>query len=315
MTRVAAVQSWPALKNPCGGDALDRSGDVGVVEHDHGSLATKFEMQPLEAVRGRFGNFHPRPNGTGDAHHGRGVVNHHRPTRVTITVDHVEDTRRQELGGDLGHEGCGRGRGVARLEHDGVAGGEGRSELPHSHHHRIVPRRDLGADPDRFAPDEAGHPAHVLGSCLALEMSGGSCEEADLIHHRRDLFTASERNRLAGVGHLARNQLLGAGLDGIGDPEQCERSLRWRRFLPFLERAGRSPHCPVDIGRTRQRRLGILLARGRVDDGRRPTVGRFDVFTVDEVLESLHPLEIADSPSDSRKIVRAAHHRCAILAP
>ena len=41
-----------------------------------------------------------------------------------------------------------------RLEHDRVAGGDGGRPLPDRHHHRVVPRRDLGADADRLAPDE-----------------------------------------------------------------------------------------------------------------------------------------------------------------
>ena len=45
------------------------------------------------------------------------------------------------------------GRGVARLEHDGVAGGERGRDLPHRHHQRVVPRRDLADDADRLAPD------------------------------------------------------------------------------------------------------------------------------------------------------------------
>ena len=35
--------------------------------------------------------------------------------------------------------GAGRGR-VRRLEDDRVARGDGRDELPHRHHHRVVPR-------------------------------------------------------------------------------------------------------------------------------------------------------------------------------
>src|SRR3712207_7196367 len=36
---------------------------------------------------------------------------------------------------------------------DGVAGRDGRGELPDRHHHGVVPRRDLADDPDRLAPD------------------------------------------------------------------------------------------------------------------------------------------------------------------
>src|ERR1019366_2489904 len=35
-------------------------------------------------------------------------------------------------------------------------------EFPDSHHHRVVPRRDLGADSHRLAPDHGGVAAQIL---------------------------------------------------------------------------------------------------------------------------------------------------------
>ncbi|CAB4688950.1 unannotated protein [freshwater metagenome] len=50
------------IEEPGGRDAFDSGFDVGVVEHHHGSLATKFEVQTLEAVRGGLGHFHACAN-------------------------------------------------------------------------------------------------------------------------------------------------------------------------------------------------------------------------------------------------------------
>ena len=52
MTRVAAVQSWPAV--PVAGEAerLGREVDVGVVEDDDRGLAAELEVEPLDGVGG-----------------------------------------------------------------------------------------------------------------------------------------------------------------------------------------------------------------------------------------------------------------------
>ena len=98
------------------------------------------------------------------------------------------------------------GRGVARLDHDCVAGGDGGRELPDRHHHRVVPRRHLRAYPHRLAPDEGGVPFQVLPGGLALQAPGGAGEEADLIHPRRDLLLHGEPERLSRVLRLGAHQ-------------------------------------------------------------------------------------------------------------
>ena len=53
-----------------------------------------------------------------------------------------------------------------------------------------------------------------------LPRRGG--EEADLVDHRRQLLGCREGDGLAGVLDLDGDQLVGTGLDGIGDAEQGE---------------------------------------------------------------------------------------------
>jgi hypothetical protein len=81
---------------------------------------------------------------------------------VAVAADHVEDARRQELCGDLGHQQGGLGRGVARLRTTVLPAAIAGRELPDGHHHRVVPRRHLADDPDRLAPD----PGRVAGQVL-----------------------------------------------------------------------------------------------------------------------------------------------------
>jgi ParB family chromosome partitioning protein len=64
--------------------------------------------------------------------------------------DDVDDARRQVgLLADLGEEQRGQRRGLGRLEHDGVAAGQRRGDLPGEHEQREVPRDDLADDAER----------------------------------------------------------------------------------------------------------------------------------------------------------------------
>ena len=193
----------------------------------------------------------------------------HRPAGVAVAADHVEHAGRQELGGDLGEQRRARRRRVARLEHDGVAGGDRRGELPDRHHHRVVPRGDLGADADRLAADERRVPGHVLAGALALEVAGRGGEEADLVDHRRDLLRAGQGDRLAGVLDLEGDQLLGraprrrrrCGTAPASAPTASCRA------TPRTPSAAACIAASTSAGR-RQRRRGVRLARRRVDDRR-----------------------------------------------
>jgi hypothetical protein len=116
---------------------------VGVVEHNHRGLPTQLEMGPLELPGRRRRHFHFCPDRPGDRDQLRDLVIYQRAAGVAVAADHVEHARRQELVAQLGQQHR-RGRsGVARLEYDGVPGGQGRCDLPDRHHERVVPRRDL----------------------------------------------------------------------------------------------------------------------------------------------------------------------------
>ena len=61
-TRVAAVQSCPALKYPATAMPSAAGGDVGVVEHDDRGLAAQLEVHPLEVVGGGHGHLPAGPD-------------------------------------------------------------------------------------------------------------------------------------------------------------------------------------------------------------------------------------------------------------
>ena len=143
-----------------------------------------------------------------------------RAAGVAVAADHVEHAGRQELLGQLGQQGRGRRRGVAGLEHDGVAGRQGRRDLPDHHHQRVVPRRDLADDADRLPADPRGVVLHVLPRRLALEHPRGAGEEAEVVGGVRHLLRHRQPERLAGVAGLDGDELVGPGLDRVGDLEQ-----------------------------------------------------------------------------------------------
>ena len=203
-----------------------------------------------------------------------------------MTLKHA---RRQELGGDLGEQRRARRGRVARLEHDGVAGGDRRRELPHRHHHRVVPRGDLGAHADRLAADQRRHVRHVLAGALALEVAGGGGEEADLVDHRRHLLRRRQGDRLAGV------------LDLDGDRARRHEP-RWRRRCGTGRASAATASCRATRGRPPPRPSIAASTSAGPDSGAvaycSPVTGlttssvcavrRLDWLAVDEVGERLH---------------------------
>ena len=170
-----------------------------------------------------------------------------RAAGVAVAGDDVEHARRQELLGELGEQDGARGRGVAGLEHDGVARGEGRGDLPDHHHQRVVPRRDLADDADRLAPDERRVVLQVLARGPALEHPGGAGEEPDLVDARRELLAGRQAERLAGVPGLGLHELVGPLLQRVGDLEQRLLALGGGGVAP-------APRTPARRRRTPGRR-------------------------------------------------------------
>ena len=178
-----------------------------------------------------------------------------RAAGVAVAADDVEHARRQELLADLGQQRRGGRRGVARLEDDGVAGGQRRGDLPDHHHQRVVPRRHLADDADRLAADARRVVLHVLPGRPALEHPGGAGEEAEVV----DASAASPRWR--------------SGRAACRCP--CTRPRRSPRRGTRWRRRSCSSACARSFGVVRPRTRRPLRRRRR--RGRRPrrrTAGR-----------------------------------------
>ena len=226
------------------GDALDGGLDVGVVEDDDRRLAAELEVDALEVARRALGHLHAGADRAGDRDERRRRVLDEHAAGLAVAGDDVEGALGQELRGELGEEQRRLGRRVGGLEDDGVARGERRGDLPHRHHHRVVPRRHLADDPDRLAAHEGGVALHVLPRRLALEHPRGAGEEAQLVEHRRDLLAPGQRVRLAGVLALEADEVVGACLDGVGELQQGGLALAGGRVTPRLERRRTRRHTP-----------------------------------------------------------------------
>ena len=168
----------------------------------------------------------------------------------------------------------GQRRRLGRLEHDRVAAGERRRDLPREHQQREVPRDDLAGDAERARAAVRERVLELVGPARVVEEVRGREREVDV---------ARLLDRLAAVERLRDRELARALLDQARDPEQVLRPLgRAQRRPAVLERAARRLHREVDVAGAGERHLGeVLLGRGR---GRREPLARSrrDLLAADE---------------------------------
>ena len=265
-------------------DPLGDRGRVGVVEHDDRRLAAELEVDALQVVRGRARDLLARRHVAGQRDHAHvRVADDPRADGFTVAGDHVQDARREDLPGQLGHTERRQRRLLGRLEDDDVTGRERRRDLPDGHHQRVVPRCDLADDPHRLAADHRCVPAHVLAGRAALEQPRRAGEEADVVGRDRDLV-ARRRHRLAHVLGLELCELLGVRVERVRELEQRLGALAGGRLEPLGQRRLRSVDRPVDVRLGSVRHLADRVACGRVDDLGGLALRRVDPLPPDEIL-------------------------------
>ena len=227
--------------------SVDGGGEVGVGEHDVGALAAELELDALE-VACRVLDDAPSDGGrAGEGDLGDPVVGGDRLAGgVAVTRDDVDDAGWEtDIDDQLGEaQGAERGD-LAGLHHRGVAGGEGRPELPRAEHQREVPRHDGPDDAERFA----GH---------VVEESRVDGDDVALAPCRRSRRSSGSTPPCAGRrGRASR-----------GSDDRCCGSPVWRarRRWPRWRRRGGAAGGPV------RRRPAHARREGR--RGRRPPPGR-----------------------------------------
>ena len=112
---------------------------------------------------------------------------------------------------DLAQAQGGQRRGLGRLEDHGVAGGQGRGQLPGGHQQREVPGDDLGGHP------EGGRAAAGEG---VLELVGPAGVVEEVGRGQGHVDVAGLLDRLAAVHRLQHRELPGPLLQHPGDPVQ-----------------------------------------------------------------------------------------------
>ena len=99
---------------------------------------------------------------------------------------------------DLGEQQRRQRRGLGRLEDDGVAGRQGRRDLPRQHQHREVPRDDLAGHAERPG---------VRAEARVIELVGPARVVEEVRRGQRDVDVAGLADRLAVVQRLQDGEL------------------------------------------------------------------------------------------------------------
>ena len=152
---------------------------------------------------------------------------------------------------------------LARLEDEGVAGGDRDRVHPERHHDREVERRDPGDDTERLAErvrvDATGH---LVGE-LALEQLRDAADELDDLAAADDL-AASIVDRLAVLGGDDLGQVELMLHEQLAEGEHHPGARRHRRLAPRLECVRRRLHRSVDVLGAGELHLGLRRAERRV---------------------------------------------------
>ncbi len=214
--------------------------------------------------------------------------------------DDVEDPfGKPGLGAEFG-KAQQRERGhLRRFQHDGIAGGKRRGDLPRADHQREVPRHDGADDADRLTVDEGEDVARGRRD-LAIDLVDRLGIIAEAAGGAAGLGLQRHGDFRAVVAHAEHGKLQRVFLDQLGDPQQHLLALGGRGLRPaaLLEGGAGGLHRPLDIRRAGigdrrqappvdgrddvERCPALRLAEGAVDEqrlrGDDAVAERFDLF-------------------------------------
>ena len=105
-------------------------------------------------------------------------------------------------------------------------------------------------------------------------------EEPELVDARRELLGHGHPHRLAGVAALRGDDLVGARLHRVGDPQQGQAPLRRRGVAPGLEAPAAARSAASTSAVAGDRGLRVRLPGARVDDLARAAARGVDVLAV-----------------------------------
>ena len=214
----------------------------------------------------------PAADAAGDRHHGDvGVLDRApRRRRLALTAHHVEHAGGQHVGGQLGEAQRRVRRELRRLQHDGVAGRQRRTELPGGHVQRVVPGADRGdhAERARGAPSRCSPPC-TRPAALPSRKRPAAAKKRQL-SRVRSISNSMIETGLPTFSRLDRLMFVDVLLDEVG-PARWSASLRSRGVSRAQagSAAVRPPHGVVDVGGVAGRHRGDDLPGGRGQRRRR----------------------------------------------
>ena len=185
----------------------------------------------------------------------------------THSVDHVEHARRAARLDEQCGQPQARHRGLfGRLEHDAVAGGQDRRDLPHRHQHRVVPGRDRAHHAQRLVHDQVQRGRVGVGD-RAFDLVDAFGKVADRPQHFGNVDVQHVADRLAHVQCFEQRQFVGVPLHQVGESKQHVHARARRQSAPAAVAPGRqrTRDRGIDVGRLAPGHLRQHAAVGRID--------------------------------------------------
>ena len=211
------------------------------------------------------------------------MVNH-RGAAGAISGDHIHHTGGQVERANLREQqGALRSR-VRGLQHGGVPGCNRGSKFPHRHVQRVVPRSDLADNADGLPANHGGVIRHVFASASALEVSGRTGKESNLVDTEHDFVVNECGAGLSGVLGLEVRKLIGPLFHLVRNAEECELTLTRCGLPPGLESGLRCRVGSIDICRRGNGRVRVHLLCCRVDELEGILALGLDIGAIDEIL-------------------------------
>ena len=276
--------------------ALGGAVEVGVGEDDVRRLAAEFHGDALDrAGRGaedRLARLRlARERNLVDA----GVLGHGAADEGAGTGNDVERPGWQaRLGHQLPEHQRGQRRHRGRLQNDGVAERQRRSNLPHGLEEREVPRGDRADDTDRLAQRQQ-EGVLTAGERVAIELVGIFAEVRKALGRGRHVDLGGLEDGLAVVLGLDLAEVVGAGEQELRRAHEDAAALSRLHRGPraALEGPARGGDRPLQVVLARLRDLGERLSGRRIQCRKSPAAGGRDELPVDEEvgLQELFPLE------------------------
>ena len=178
--------------------------------------------------------------------------------------DDVDDAGGEHLVEELAELEERKRRRRGGLDHERVARGEGRRDLPGAHQEREVPRNDLADDADGLVQHDA-HRVFVDHDGGALFGAQATGEVAEVVGGERNIDERGFADRLAVVERFDHGETGGVFIDEIGDLQKKGGALLRGLGGPGGEGGAGGGDGTVDVGGRGVGAVGELLAVGGIE--------------------------------------------------